>query len=74
MQVVPIQMTLLQIKGTVIDEAASKMQQAKPLSILMEFPYNHTQSGIVFAAKAYSLELHLYVSFFGYDKDQNSFI
>lgn len=43
----------------------------------MRFPYNHTQSGIVFAAKANSSELHLYVSFFGYDKNdknQNSFI
>jgi len=36
----------------------------------MRLPCNHTQSGIVFAAKANSLELHLYVSFFGYDKDQ----
>jgi hypothetical protein len=33
MQVVPIQMTLLQIKGTIIDEAASKMQQSKALFI-----------------------------------------
>jgi hypothetical protein len=33
MEVVPIQMTLLQIKGTFNDEAASNMQQSKPFSI-----------------------------------------
>jgi len=33
MQAVPIQTTLLQIKGTIIDEAASKMQHSKPFLI-----------------------------------------
>lgn len=59
-------MTLLQIKGAFLYEAANKMQQSKLLFHLMSFPYNHCQSVITSATKANSLGLEFYVRFFGY--------